>query len=99
MTNTEGIRVVARVVHSLEAREGAGFLVHRSFPTPTLADIDPFLLLDEMGPSDLAPGETKGAPDHPHRGFETVTYILEGVSSTATPRGTPGAWVRATCSG
>jgi hypothetical protein len=41
-------------------------------------DFDPFLLLDEMGPVDYAPGEAKGAPDHPHRGFETVTYMLEG---------------------
>jgi redox-sensitive bicupin YhaK (pirin superfamily) len=41
-------------------------------------DFDPFLLLDEMGPVDYAPGEAKGAPDHPHRGFETVTYVLEG---------------------
>jgi hypothetical protein len=40
--------------------------------------IDPFLLLDEMGPSNNRPGEAKGAPDHPHRGFETVTYLLDG---------------------
>ncbi len=40
--------------------------------------MDPFLLLDEMGPADLESGEAKGAPDHPHRGFETVTYLLAG---------------------
>jgi redox-sensitive bicupin YhaK (pirin superfamily) len=40
--------------------------------------IDPFLLLDEMGPVQYPPGEAVGAPDHPHRGFETVTYLLEG---------------------
>ena len=40
--------------------------------------VDPFLLLDEMGPTEVAPGEAVGAPDHPHRGFETVTYMLEG---------------------
>jgi redox-sensitive bicupin YhaK (pirin superfamily) len=40
--------------------------------------VDPFLLIDEMGPSDYAPAEATGAPDHPHRGFETVTYLLEG---------------------
>jgi redox-sensitive bicupin YhaK (pirin superfamily) len=40
--------------------------------------VDPFLLLDEMGPVDYAPGEAVGAPDHPHRGFETVTYLLSG---------------------
>jgi redox-sensitive bicupin YhaK (pirin superfamily) len=58
--------------------EGGGFLVRRPFPTPSLDHLDPFLLLDEMGPSDLGPGEAKGAPDHPHRGFETVTYLLSG---------------------
>jgi redox-sensitive bicupin YhaK (pirin superfamily) len=40
--------------------------------------VDPFLLLDEMGPAEYAPGEAVGAPDHPHRGFETVTYMLDG---------------------
>jgi redox-sensitive bicupin YhaK (pirin superfamily) len=58
--------------------EGGGFLVHRPFPTSALSDFDPFLLLDEMGPTDVRPGEAKGAPDHPHRGFETVTYMLSG---------------------
>ncbi|HSC46606.1 MAG TPA: pirin family protein [Gammaproteobacteria bacterium] len=72
------LRSVARVVHSLRTREGGGFIVHRPFPTQQLMDFDPFLLLDEMGPVDYAPGEAVGAPDHPHRGFETVTYVLEG---------------------
>jgi quercetin 2,3-dioxygenase len=58
--------------------EGAGFGVFRPFPHAGLDLLDPFLLLDEMEPSTLDPGEAKGAPDHPHRGFETVTYILEG---------------------
>jgi redox-sensitive bicupin YhaK (pirin superfamily) len=71
-------RSVRLVVPSMETREGAGFLVHRAFPTSSLGLFDPFLLLDEMGPSDLGPGEAKGAPDHPHRGFETVTYLLAG---------------------
>jgi redox-sensitive bicupin YhaK (pirin superfamily) len=47
-------------------------------PTPGFNLADPFLLIDEMGPVTYAPGEAIGAPDHPHRGFETVTYILEG---------------------
>jgi redox-sensitive bicupin YhaK (pirin superfamily) len=47
-------------------------------PTQGLDTVDPFLLLDEMGPVDYAPGEAVGAPDHPHRGFETITYMLEG---------------------
>jgi quercetin 2,3-dioxygenase len=72
------LRSVERIVQSMETLEGEGFLVHRPFPTAALSDFDPFLLLDEMGPKDLAPGEAKGAPDHPHRGFETVTYMLEG---------------------
>src|SRR5687767_13706363 len=72
------LRSVAQVVTAFSTREGAGFPVRRAFPHRGLADLDPFLLLDEMGPSDLKPGEARGAPDHPHRGFETVTYMLEG---------------------
>jgi redox-sensitive bicupin YhaK (pirin superfamily) len=72
------LRAVARVHDAVRTLEGAGFAVRRPFPTPALDHVDPFLLLDEMGPSDLGPGEAKGAPDHPHRGFETVTYLLAG---------------------
>jgi len=72
------VRPVTAIVDSIETLEGGGFLVHRPFPTATLDMIDPFLLLDEMGPTEVAPGEAVGAPDHPHRGFETVTYMLEG---------------------
>lgn len=71
-------RSVARVADALHTFEGEGFAVRRPFPTAALSMIDPFLLLDEMGPADLGPGEAKGAPDHPHRGFETVTYMLSG---------------------
>lgn len=71
-------RTVAGIVNSIETLEGAGFLVRRPFPKASLSEFDPFLLLDEMGPMTLAPGEAKGAPDHPHRGFETVTYVLSG---------------------
>ncbi|MBI2061159.1 MAG: pirin family protein [Nitrospirae bacterium] len=73
-----GIRSITRIVDGIRTLEGAGFDVRRPFPTRTLDHFDPFLLLDEMGPSDLGPGEAKGAPDHPHRGFETVTYVLSG---------------------
>src|SRR5215510_6420777 len=72
------IRSVSRVIKGVPTLEGAGFLVHRPFPTESLSDFDPFLLLDEMGPMEVRPGEAKGAPDHPHRGFETVTYMLAG---------------------
>jgi hypothetical protein len=66
------------VIPAIATYEGAGFLVHRPFPTRSLSFVDPFLLLDEMGPSDQGPGEAQGAPDHPHRGFETVTYMIDG---------------------
>src|SRR5215813_12857700 len=72
------LRSVSKVIDSVTTLEGAGFLVHRPFPTPELDHFDPFLLLDEMGPVEVAPGAAKGAPDHPHRGFETVTYCLAG---------------------
>src|SRR5687767_15948707 len=71
-------REVQKIVTAHRQREGAGFIVRRPFPSPTVPLADPFLLIDEMGPSDYGPGEAVGAPDHPHRGFETVTYILEG---------------------
>jgi quercetin 2,3-dioxygenase len=71
-------RTVAGIVHSIETLEGAGFLVRRPFPKASFSDFDPFLLLDEMGPMTVAPNQAKGAPDHPHRGFETVTYMLKG---------------------
>jgi quercetin 2,3-dioxygenase len=71
-------RTLERTYPAVRTVEGGGFVVHRPFPTRMLMDFDPFLLLDEMGPVDYAPGEAVGAPDHPHRGFETVTYALEG---------------------
>ncbi|MDR5771209.1 MULTISPECIES: pirin family protein [unclassified Caballeronia] len=71
-------RTISSIIPATRTVEGGGFVVHRPFPTRLLMDFDPFLLLDEMGPTDYAPGEAKGAPDHPHRGFETVTYMLEG---------------------
>ncbi len=71
-------RTVEAVIPAIRQLEGGGFEVRRPFPTAALEQVDPFLLLDHMGPVDLAAGEAKGAPDHPHRGFETVTYVLEG---------------------
>ncbi|HZS40831.1 MAG TPA: pirin family protein [Polyangia bacterium] len=82
---------VQRVVTAHRQREGGGFVVRRPFPTRALELVDPFLLLDEMGPVDYRPGEAVGAPDHPHRGFETVTYILEGEFEHADSAGHRGA--------
>ncbi|MFI6522223.1 pirin family protein [Spirillospora sp. NPDC050679] len=71
-------RRVAKVVTAERHVEGEGFQVRRPFPTASLAQADPFLLLDHMGAVEYAPGEAKGTPWHPHRGFETVTYIIDG---------------------
>ncbi|MBS1855097.1 MAG: pirin family protein [Acidobacteria bacterium] len=62
----------------MPAHDGDGVDLRRAFPGVQLTDHDPFLLLDELGPTDLAPGEARGFPPHPHRGFETVTYLLSG---------------------
>lgn len=86
----KNIRTISGIINSIETLEGEGFLVHRPFPTYALSDFDPFLLLDEMGPKDLAPGQAKGAPDHPHRGFETVTYMLEGRMQHKDSKGNAG---------
>jgi redox-sensitive bicupin YhaK (pirin superfamily) len=89
-TRAGGSRTVAGIVNSIETLEGGGFLVRRPFPKATFSEFDPFLLLDEMGPIDVAPGEAKGAPDHPHRGFETVTYLLAGDMEHKDSRGHAG---------
>ncbi len=77
-TGTDNARQVVKIVTAHRQREGGGFLVRRPFPSGGLRHADPFLLLDEMGPVEYGPGEAVGAPDHPHRGFETVTYVLDG---------------------
>ena len=59
--------------------EGEGFPVRRAFAGIDLAHLDPFIMMDQMGEVEYAPGEPKGTPWHPHRGFETVTYIIDGV--------------------
>jgi redox-sensitive bicupin YhaK (pirin superfamily) len=81
LTESDGtLRPVQSIVSAPTTFEGAGFPVHRPFPQPgaDLTATDPFLMLDEMGPIVYGPGEAVGAPDHPHRGFETVTYLFDG---------------------
>ncbi|WP_309116777.1 pirin family protein [Saccharothrix sp.] len=73
-----GWRPVRKVVQAQKFLEGEGFQVRRPFPGADLALADPFLLLDHMGAVEYGPGEAKGAPWHPHRGFETVTYMIDG---------------------
>ena len=89
-TRAGGTRTIAGIVNSIETLEGGGFLVRRPFPKAAFSEFDPFLLLDEMGPMEVAPGEAKGAPDHPHRGFETVTYLLSGEMEHKDSRGHAG---------
>ena len=71
-------RHIKQIVTAHHQQEGGGFIVRRPLPTHDLQLLDPFLLIDELGPVTYAPGEAIGAPDHPHRGFETVTYLLQG---------------------
>ncbi len=71
-------RPVLRVVTAHRQLEGEGFVVRRPFPSPDLPLVDPFLLLDHIGAVEYAPGEARGTPWHPHRGFETVTYMIDG---------------------
>jgi len=72
-----------RSVHSITTAphgfEGEGFPVHRAFAGVPQALLDPFIHMDQMGEVQYAPGEPKGTPWHPHRGFETVTYMIDGI--------------------
>jgi redox-sensitive bicupin YhaK (pirin superfamily) len=71
-------RSVRSVTSAPSGFEGEGFPVRRAFAGVPMADLDPFIHMDQMGEVDYAPGEPKGTPWHPHRGFETVTYIIDG---------------------
>jgi len=72
-------RGVKSVTTAPSSFEGEGFPVRRAFFGVSLSDLDPFIHLDQMGEVEYAPGEPKGTPWHPHRGFETVTYIIDGI--------------------
>jgi redox-sensitive bicupin YhaK (pirin superfamily) len=71
-------RPVRSVTTAPSGLEGEGFPVHRAFAGVDLRDLDPFIHMDQMGEVEYAPGEPKGTPWHPHRGFETVTYMIDG---------------------
>jgi redox-sensitive bicupin YhaK (pirin superfamily) len=71
-------RPVRSVTTAQNGLEGEGFPVRRAFSGVPLDQLDPFIHLDQMGEVEYAPGEPKGTPWHPHRGFETVTYMIDG---------------------
>ena len=73
------VRPVKQLIDAPKGYEGEGFPVRRAFAGVDLRDLDPFVHMDQMGEVEYAPGEPKGTPWHPHRGFETVTYIIDGV--------------------
>jgi redox-sensitive bicupin YhaK (pirin superfamily) len=83
-------RAVRSVTNAPRGFEGEGFPVRRAFAGVDLADLDPFIHLDQMGEVEYAPGEPKGTPWHPHRGFETVTYMIDGVFEHADSNGGGG---------
>lgn len=71
-------RSVRSITTAPRGLEGEGFPVRRAFAGLPLSALDPFVHMDQMGEVDYAPGEPKGTPWHPHRGFETVTYMMDG---------------------
>lgn len=93
-------RSILRTISAKQMREGGGFVVRRPVGSNGLSSesVDPFLMLDHMGPVTYKPGEAVGAPDHPHRGFETVTYLLEGELEHKDSQGNSGilkdGWVQ-----
>ena len=83
-------RDIKSVTSAPRGFEGEGFPVRRAFAGVELADLDPFIHLDQMGEVEYAPGEPKGTPWHPHRGFETVTYMMDGTFEHSDSNGGGG---------
>src|SRR4051812_13675039 len=83
-------RQIRSVTTAPKGFEGEGFPVRRAFAGVDLAQLDPFVHLDQMGEVNYAPGEPKGTPWHPHRGFETVTYMMDGIIQHADSIGGGG---------
>ena len=75
---TAQVRTVKGIITAPQAYEGEGFPVRRAFAGLSPIDLDPFIHMDQMGEVEYAPGEPKGTPWHPHRGFETFTYLIDG---------------------
>jgi hypothetical protein len=75
---TDRPRRVKSITTAPRGLEGEGFPVRRAFAGVDMSDLDPFVHMDQMGEVDYGPGEPKGTPWHPHRGFETVTYMIDG---------------------
>ncbi len=83
-------RAVRSITSAPRGLEGEGFPVRRAFAGVDLGDLDPFVHLDQMGEVEYAPGEPKGTPWHPHRGFETVTYMIDGTFEHSDSNGGGG---------
>jgi redox-sensitive bicupin YhaK (pirin superfamily) len=83
-------RPVRSITTAPSGFEGEGFPVRRAFAGVLLEDLDPFVHLDQMGEVEYAPGEPKGTPWHPHRGFETVTYMIDGIFEHSDSNGGGG---------
>jgi len=83
-------RPVRTITSAPSGLEGEGFPVRRAFAGVDLADLDPFVHMDQMGEVEYAPGEPKGTPWHPHRGFETVTYMIDGTFEHSDSNGGGG---------
>ncbi|MGZ4460037.1 MAG: pirin family protein [Nocardioidaceae bacterium] len=85
------VRPVAGITTAPRGFEGEGFPVRRAFAGVDLAALDPFVHMDQMGEVEYAPGEPKGTSWHPHRGFETVTYMIDGVMDHQDSHGGGGS--------
>src|SRR5262245_55849865 len=83
-------RQVRSVTTAPQGYEGEGFPVRRAFAGVDLSALDPFVHMDQMGEVDYGPGEPKGTAWHPHRGFETVTYMIDGEMAHSDSHGGGG---------
>ncbi|HXV07955.1 MAG TPA: pirin family protein, partial [Burkholderiales bacterium] len=84
------LRDVTLVAPAHKAQPAPGLIVDRPFPGPALDRLDPFLMLDHFGPEAIRQGDAGGLNPHPHRGFETVTIMLEGAMEHHDSQGNRG---------